>query len=183
MGFAASLGGQGKARHGAFCAALLAYGIASNMAAMGARAPHHPALDRYSAIARLLTRRSEASVEDGIDSVRALPPPNSISQRSTHGEVPKLICRALRRNNFLPRLRKPLVQTRGRRNTRPGPQLSSLTVARRQTPTFCRAFYKHEKLRHKIDLAFYNRHRISLRVPIVHSPITSNDPPGNGRES
>jgi alcohol dehydrogenase class IV len=46
--------------------------MAVDVAAMRARAPHHPALERYSAIARLLTGRSEASVEDGIEWVRAL---------------------------------------------------------------------------------------------------------------
>jgi alcohol dehydrogenase class IV len=71
-GFAAPLGGQWKAPHGALCAALLPPGMAANVAALRARAPEHPALERYSAIARLLTGRSEASVEDGIDWVRAL---------------------------------------------------------------------------------------------------------------
>jgi hypothetical protein len=59
--------GQWKARHGVLCAASMAVDVA----AMRARAPHHPALERYSAIARLLTRRTEASVEYGIDWVRA----------------------------------------------------------------------------------------------------------------
>ena len=71
-GFAAPLGGQWKAPHGALCAALLPHGMAANVAALRARAPQHPALERYAAIARLLTGRSEASVEDGIDWVRAL---------------------------------------------------------------------------------------------------------------
>jgi alcohol dehydrogenase class IV len=46
--------------------------MAANVAGLRARAPQHPALERYSAIARLLTGRSEASAEDGIDWVRAL---------------------------------------------------------------------------------------------------------------
>jgi alcohol dehydrogenase class IV len=71
-GFAAPLGGQWKAPHGALCAALLPHGMAANVAAMRARAPQHPALQRYFAIARLLTGRSEASAEDGIDWIRAL---------------------------------------------------------------------------------------------------------------
>ena len=71
-GFAAPLGGQWKAPHGALCAALLPHGMAANVAGLRARAPQHPALERYSAIARLLTGRSEASVEDGIDWIRAL---------------------------------------------------------------------------------------------------------------
>jgi alcohol dehydrogenase class IV len=71
-GFAAPLGGQWKAPHGALCAALLPHGMAANVAGLRARAPQHPALERYSAVARLLTGRSDASVEDGIDWVRAL---------------------------------------------------------------------------------------------------------------
>jgi len=72
QGFATPLGGQWKAPHGALCAALLPHGMAANVAGLRARAPRHLALERYSAIARLLTGRSEASVEDGIEWVRAL---------------------------------------------------------------------------------------------------------------
>jgi alcohol dehydrogenase class IV len=71
-GFASPLGGQTAAPHGALCAALLPHGMTANVAAMRARAPQHPALDRYREIARLLTGRSEATVEDGIDWVRTL---------------------------------------------------------------------------------------------------------------
>ena len=71
-GFASPLGGGWKAPHGALCAALLPHGMAANVAAMRARAPLHPALDRYAAIARLLTGRAEATAEAGIEWVRAL---------------------------------------------------------------------------------------------------------------
>jgi alcohol dehydrogenase class IV len=71
-GLAAPLGGQWKAPHGALCAALLPYGMAANVAALRARAPQNPALERYAVIARLLTGRNEASAEEGIDWVRAL---------------------------------------------------------------------------------------------------------------
>jgi alcohol dehydrogenase class IV len=71
-GFAAPLGGQWKAPHGSLCAALLPHGMAANVAALRARAPQHPALEHYAVIARLLTGRSDASVEDGIDWVSAL---------------------------------------------------------------------------------------------------------------
>jgi alcohol dehydrogenase class IV len=71
-GFASPLGGSWKAPHGALCAALLPHGMAANVAAMRARAPEHPALERYGAIAQLLTGRNEASAEDGIEWVRAL---------------------------------------------------------------------------------------------------------------
>lgn len=71
-GFAAPLGGSWKAPHGALCAALLPHGMAANVAALRARAPQHPALERYAVIARLLTGRNEASAEDGIEWVHAL---------------------------------------------------------------------------------------------------------------
>ena len=71
-GFAAPLGGSWKAPHGALCAALLPHGMAANVAALRARAPGHLALERYGAIARMLTGRNDAGAEDGIEWVRAL---------------------------------------------------------------------------------------------------------------
>jgi alcohol dehydrogenase class IV len=46
--------------------------MAANLAALRARAPQHPALERYAVIARLLTGRAEATADDGVDWVRAL---------------------------------------------------------------------------------------------------------------
>ena len=71
-GFAAPLGGRWKAPHGALCAALLPHGMAANMAALRARAPRHPALERYAEIARLITGSTEAAAEDGVDWIRVL---------------------------------------------------------------------------------------------------------------
>ncbi len=71
-GFAAPLGGSWNAPHGALCAALLPHGMAANIAALRARALQHPALERYAAIARLLTGRNDARAEDGIAWVRSL---------------------------------------------------------------------------------------------------------------
>jgi alcohol dehydrogenase class IV len=71
-GFASPLGGAWKAPHGALCAALLPHGMAANVAALKAREPEHPALDRYAAVARIVTGRSEASAEDGVEWVSAL---------------------------------------------------------------------------------------------------------------
>ncbi|SPE17522.1 Alcohol dehydrogenase [Candidatus Sulfotelmatomonas gaucii] len=71
-GFAAPLGGSWNAPHGALCAALLPHGMAANIAALRSRAPQHPALERYAAIARLLTGRNDARADDGIAWVRAL---------------------------------------------------------------------------------------------------------------
>jgi alcohol dehydrogenase class IV len=71
-GFAAPLGGSFKAPHGAICAAVLPHGMAANVAALRARVPQSPVLERYAAIARLLTGQPAASAEDGIEWVRAL---------------------------------------------------------------------------------------------------------------
>jgi alcohol dehydrogenase class IV len=71
-GFASPLGGEWDAPHGALCAAILPHGMAANVAALRERAPQHLALDRYAAIARLLTGRNDAGAEDGIEWVRTL---------------------------------------------------------------------------------------------------------------
>ena len=71
-GFAAPLGGSWKAPHGELCAAILPHGMAANVAALRAREPQHPALARYTTVARLLTERNDAHAEDGIEWVRAL---------------------------------------------------------------------------------------------------------------
>ena len=52
---------------------------------MRARAPEHPALERYSTIARLLTGQSEAGVEDGVDWARALSAELNITARGAWG--------------------------------------------------------------------------------------------------
>jgi alcohol dehydrogenase class IV len=88
-GFASPLGGRWKAPHGALCAALLAHGMAANLTALRARAPQHTALERYTTIARLLTGRSEAAAEDGIEWVRKLCAELNVSALSSWG-----ICQA-----------------------------------------------------------------------------------------
>jgi alcohol dehydrogenase class IV len=71
-GFAAPLGGEWNAPHGALCAVLLPHGMAANIAALRARTPLHPSLERYAAVARLLTGSKQATAEDGVAWVRAL---------------------------------------------------------------------------------------------------------------
>lgn len=71
-GFAAPLGGQWKAPHGALCAALLPHGMRANVAALRTRSPQHASLERYGTIARILTGSESATIEDGIDWVRGL---------------------------------------------------------------------------------------------------------------
>ena len=71
-GFASPLGGGWNAPHGALCAAVLPHGMAANVSALRARAPQHPALERYTTIAQLLTGKRDATIDEGIDWVRAL---------------------------------------------------------------------------------------------------------------
>lgn len=71
-GFAAPLGGQLRAPHGALCAALLPQVMEVNIWAMQRRDTHNPALTRYAEVARLLTGRPDASPAQGVAWVRRL---------------------------------------------------------------------------------------------------------------
>jgi alcohol dehydrogenase class IV len=64
-GIAGVVGGMVEAPHGAVCAALLAPVVEANVRALREREPGSPALRRYAEVARLLTGRADASVEDG----------------------------------------------------------------------------------------------------------------------
>jgi alcohol dehydrogenase class IV len=70
-GLAGVVGGVVEAPHGAVCAALLAPVVAANVAALRAREPDSPALRRYAEVAALLTGRADATVEDGVEWLRA----------------------------------------------------------------------------------------------------------------
>jgi alcohol dehydrogenase class IV len=69
-GFAGVIGGMVDAPHGAVCAALLAPVLAANVRALRERDPDAPALGRYGQVARLLTSRDDASVENALDWLR-----------------------------------------------------------------------------------------------------------------
>lgn len=71
-GFAAPIGGMFPAPHGAVCAALLPHAMATNIRALHRRAPESESLDRYRTVARVLTGRSDALAEDGVQWVREL---------------------------------------------------------------------------------------------------------------
>jgi alcohol dehydrogenase class IV len=71
-GFAAPICGMFPAPHGATCAALLPHVMAANAAALRARQPDGPALARYEELARILTGRQDAAVEDALQWVSAL---------------------------------------------------------------------------------------------------------------
>ena len=75
-GFAAPLGANFPAPHGAVCAALLGQVIAANIAALRAQSPAHPALKRYAAIGRTLAGKGELTdaeaLEQAVQCVRGL---------------------------------------------------------------------------------------------------------------
>jgi len=71
-GFAAPMGGNFAAPHGAVCGALLPHVMAGNLIALRARAPRHPALARYEELAALLTAEAGAPAEAGVEWVAGL---------------------------------------------------------------------------------------------------------------
>lgn len=79
-GFAAPIGGSFNAPHGAVCAVLLPLAMEINIRALRERQPASEALARYAEVASLLTRRAQATPEDGIAWVKetclalAIPP-------------------------------------------------------------------------------------------------------------
>jgi alcohol dehydrogenase class IV len=84
-GFAAPIGGMFPAPHGAVCAALLPHGMATNLRALHARSPSHPAIDRYRRVAVAFTGDATASAEDGIAAVAALCADLEIPPLRTYG--------------------------------------------------------------------------------------------------
>ena len=70
----------------------------SNLRALRARAPSHPALPRFQEVAVLLTGRADARAEDGISWVRelcqALAVPGLGRYGLTEADVPRLVGRA-----------------------------------------------------------------------------------------
>ena len=71
-GFAAPIGGQFHAPHGAVCAALLPHVMEANVRALRERQPAAEPLRRYDEVARLVTGSATATAEAGIEWVRAL---------------------------------------------------------------------------------------------------------------
>jgi alcohol dehydrogenase class IV len=66
-GFAAPMGANLDAPHGAVCAALLPHVMAANVEALAAESSEHPWLERYAVVGRTLTRRSDLPSTAAID--------------------------------------------------------------------------------------------------------------------
>jgi alcohol dehydrogenase class IV len=71
-GLAAPIGGRFKAPHGAVCARLLPLVMHANIGALQQLDPAHPALARYTTIARLMTQEPTAVAADGVSWVASL---------------------------------------------------------------------------------------------------------------
>jgi alcohol dehydrogenase class IV len=97
-GFAAPIGGQFESPHGAVCARLLPLVMKCNVAALRERAPESPLLQRFVQVARVLTDRADASIEDGVAFVdelaRELAVPGLSSYGVTAGDISDLVGKA-----------------------------------------------------------------------------------------
>ena len=93
-GFAAPIGGMFPAPHGAVCAALLPHGMEVNIRALRARAPGCETLHRYETVARILTGKPNATLEEGVEwaseLVRGLQIPPLGTYGIEAGDIPTL---------------------------------------------------------------------------------------------
>lgn len=103
-GFAAPIGGMFDAPHGAVCAALLPAGMRANIHALRQRDPRGRALERYLAVARILTDDSDANPEDGAQWVENLARQLAIPSLRVYGirdrDVLELIEKAARASSM-----------------------------------------------------------------------------------
>lgn len=97
-GFAAPIGGQFAAPHGAVCARLLPLVMRTNLAALRDRLPQSPILARFELVAQALTGQAQAQAADGIEFVEALTAelaiPGFESYGMTQAHVPALVAKA-----------------------------------------------------------------------------------------
>ncbi|MBL9188148.1 MAG: iron-containing alcohol dehydrogenase [Opitutaceae bacterium] len=97
-GFAGPIGGMFPAPHGAVCGALLPHVLATNLAALRARAPQSPVLPRFAEIARLVTGAPHATAEEGLrwvsELVASLGLPTLRAYGITTADVPAIVAAA-----------------------------------------------------------------------------------------
>lgn len=103
-GFAAPLGGNFPAPHGAICAAILPYAMEVNLRALRDRDPQSIAVRRYQEVGRMLTGRPGSTAEDGIcwtkDTCQELEIPPLKSYGIGEQDVPELIAEAARASSM-----------------------------------------------------------------------------------
>jgi alcohol dehydrogenase class IV len=88
-GFAGPLGGMLHAPHGVLCARFLPLVMEANIKAMETRQPEHPALGRYTEIARVLTGAEDATPLDGASWAGELVDDLKIPRLSAYGMGPE----------------------------------------------------------------------------------------------
>jgi alcohol dehydrogenase class IV len=88
-GFAGPLGGMLHAPHGVLCARFLPLVMEGNIKALESRQPEHPALARYTEIARILTGAKDATAEDGVKWTSELVNALKIPRLSAYGMRPE----------------------------------------------------------------------------------------------
>jgi len=97
-GFAGPFGGSFDSPHGAVCARLLPEVMRANVAALGARAPNSPILERFAQVARVLTASADAGIDDGVEFIerlgRELSVPRLASYGMTAADIPELVAKA-----------------------------------------------------------------------------------------
>jgi alcohol dehydrogenase class IV len=71
-GFAAPIGGMFDAPHGAVCAALLPHAMDINVRALRERGNAAAALQRFEMVARVITGRSQATADEGVEWIKEL---------------------------------------------------------------------------------------------------------------
>lgn len=84
-GFAGPIGGMFDAPHGAVCGLLLPAVMETNLAALKARSPAHPAIPKYDLLAKRLTGEPSATADQGIHWVRELVAELGIPPLSSYG--------------------------------------------------------------------------------------------------
>jgi alcohol dehydrogenase class IV len=107
-GFAAPLGANFPAPHGAICAALLPHVMEANIRALRSQSAHHPTLARYTEIARLLSaadgHHREPTPEAGARVAAALAAQLRIPRLSNYGigeaDVPAMVALARRASSM-----------------------------------------------------------------------------------
>jgi len=87
-GIAGPLGGMFDAPHGAVCGRLLPFVMETNVAALQARAPESPSLQRYREVAVLVTGDPAARAEDGVAWMAALCAELGVPGLRTYGIMP-----------------------------------------------------------------------------------------------
>jgi alcohol dehydrogenase class IV len=103
-GFAGPLGGMLHAPHGAICARLLPLVMEANLGVLESRHAGHPALGRYTEIARIVCGDTNASAQDGVnwiaDLVHELKIPPLSMLGMSESQIPEAVEKTLKASSF-----------------------------------------------------------------------------------